>query len=34
MENKNKIKLLIEKLKHKGSPNNHNLVGHENPTMN
>jgi hypothetical protein len=24
----------IEKLKHKGSPNNHNLVGHENPTMN
>ena len=34
MENKNKIKLLIEKLKHKESPNNHNLVGHENPTMN
>lgn len=34
MENKNKIKLLIEKLKHKGSPNNYNLVRHENPTMN
>ena len=32
MENKNKIKLLIEKLKHKRSPNNQSFASLEDPT--
>ena len=34
IENKNKIKLLHEKLKHKGSPNNQSFVSLEDSPMN